>query len=141
MKKGRFLIETKICSKCHQELPLSEFPYRDKAKGTYRADCKKCHSSYMKNKYQEKRKAVEEIKTSLCCQKCGDKRGYVLDFHHLDPKTKDDTVARLLAGTYSLDTVLKEIEKCVVLCANCHREFHHLEKEKENFTFEDYLKY
>lgn len=48
---GRWIkIETKVCTKCGQELPLSEFPFRDKIKGTYRADCKKCHSDFMKKK-------------------------------------------------------------------------------------------
>lgn len=96
-----------------------------------------------KKRYQEKRQTIEEYKASLACEKCGDTRGYVLDFHHLDPAQKDNTVARLLAGTYSLDTVYKEIDKCVVLCANCHREFHYLEKQKqkqkENFSFKDFL--
>ena len=95
----------------------------------------------MKKKYQEKRQTVEEYKANFSCKKCGDTRGYVLDFHHLDPTQKDDTVARLLAGTYSLDKVYKEIDKCVILCANCHREFHYLERQKENFSFEDFLKY
>ena len=134
-------METKVCTKCGRELPLSDFAFRDKAKGTYRADCKKCHSDFMKKKYQEKRQTVEEYKANFACQKCGDTRGYVLDFHHLDPTQKDNTVARLLAGSYSLDKVYKEIDKCVILCANCHREFHYLEKQKENFSFEDFLKY
>ena len=45
-------METKKCSKCGKELPLSAFPWRNKSKGTYRADCKECHSNYMKQKYQ-----------------------------------------------------------------------------------------
>lgn len=41
-------METKICSKCGRELPIDQFNWRNKAKGTRRADCKECHSGYMK---------------------------------------------------------------------------------------------
>ena len=70
-------MDTKICTWCHQELPLSEFPIRDSAKGTYRANCKKCHSEYMKKKYREKKDALHEYKQELIddlyyaqCPKC-----------------------------------------------------------------------
>ena len=54
-------METKICTKCGRELPLDQFNWRDKAKGTRRADCKQCHSGYMKAKYQEKKKKLFKI--------------------------------------------------------------------------------
>lgn len=38
----------------------------------------------------------------------------------------------------SLSKTLEEIEKCIPLCANCHREFHYLEKEN-NITIDEYL--
>jgi hypothetical protein len=51
----------------------------------------------------------------------------VLDYHHIDPSVKEDSVARMISNNYRLDTVMEEITKCVVLCSNCHREFHYLE--------------
>ena len=75
----------------------------------------------------------------MTCAKCGDNRGYVLDFHHINPEEKEETIARLTSNTSSLSKVYDEIKKCIVLCANCHREFHYLEKQKENFTLKDYL--
>lgn len=38
----------------------------------------------------------------------------------------------------SLDTTLNEIQKCILLCSNCHREFHYFEKEN-GITIEEYL--
>lgn len=132
-------MKTKKCTKCGRELPLSAFPWRDKTKGTYRSDCKECHSNYMKQKYQQKKEEIQTLKSQLTCAKCGETRGYVLDFHHIDPNEKQDTIARLTSNTSNLSKVYDEIKKCIVLCSNCHREFHYLQKRKENFTLKDYL--
>ena len=117
-------METKVCTKCGRELPLDMFNWRDKAKGTRRADCKECHSGYMKKKYQENKDIVSEIKASQGCAKCGDTRSYVLDYHHIDPETKSGTIARMVSNHYTSlnEETLNEIKKCAVLCANCHRE-------------------
>ena len=132
-------MQTKICTKCHKELPITDFNWRNKEKGTRRSECKYCHSAYMKQKYQEKKNIIQELKSKCACAKCGDTRGYVLDYHHLDPKQKNNTVSRLISNNSNLDKTFEEIEKCIVLCANCHREFHYFEKQK-NITIQDYLK-
>ena len=53
------------------------------------------------------------------CADCGEKDPVVLEFDHVRDKEKD--VSLLLAGGYSLERILKEIDKCVIRCANCHR--------------------
>lgn len=58
------------------------------------------------------------------CEICGYNKCLVaLDFHHKDPKTKDLTIARAIRhwGTEKLN---EEMKKCMILCANCHRELH-----------------
>lgn len=132
-------METKICSKCNQELPIDNFYWRNKAKGIRRADCKNCHNKYVKEKNQEKKDEIQEIKSKCKCEKCGDSRGYVLDFHHIDPKTKIDTIARLTSSNRNKEIVQKEIEKCIVLCSNCHREYHYLQKRNEDLDIETYI--
>lgn len=132
-------MEIKKCSICGKELPITDFAFRNKSKGTFRTECKKCHSQYVANQYLERKQLVNKIKSEKGCAKCGEKRSYVLDFHHLDPNEKDYNVARITSNSTKIETIKKEIEKCVVLCANCHREFHYLE-EKENLTIEEYLK-
>lgn len=131
-------METKVCTKCHQEFPITDFNYRNKAKETRRSECKYCHTKYMRDKYQEKKVIVQQWKTELCCAKCGESRGYVLDYHHIDPSQKEDTIARMISNNYTLDKVKQEIEKCICLCANCHREFHYLE-ENDGMTIDLYL--
>lgn len=132
-------METKICTKCGKELPLDQFNWRDKSKGTRRSECKTCHNNYMKQKYKEKQVVVQELKAQCSCAKCGDKRGYVLDYHHINPNDKEEGVARMVSNNYTLDKVYSEIEKCVVLCANCHREFHYLESQSQVKDLLEYL--
>lgn len=131
-------METKICTKCKKELPIDQFNWRDKTKGTRRSECKQCHSSYMKNKYQEKKDIIQNLKSQDKCAKCGDSRGYVLDYHHIDPTQKENNIARMTSNNYQLDKVFDEIKKCICLCANCHREFHYLENHQK-ITLTDYL--
>lgn len=131
-------METKICTKCHKELPITDFNWRNKEKGTRRSECKFCHSNYMKQKYQQKKNTIQNLKSQYSCAKCGEKRGYVLDYHHLNPKEKDTTIARLISNCSSLEKTFQEIKKCIVLCANCHREFHYLEN-LNGITIQEYL--
>lgn len=74
---------------------------------------------------ERNRKMVNELKSKMGCSRCGwneDPCG--LDFHHTNPKTKKNTVAKLSAFSYGTETLNEEINKCVLLCANCHRVTH-----------------
>ena len=55
------------------------------------------------------------------CIDCGEKDPIVLDFDHIDRNNKFKTVSQMLCGHYSFETILKEINKCEIRCANCHR--------------------
>ena len=129
-------MDTKKCSKCGKELPLTD--YYSRGNGKLRSECKDCHKSYVKGKYDERKNIVKDIKTSQKCAKCGENRSYVLDFHHKDPSIKDNTIARMTSNYNKIEDIQREIEKCIVLCSNCHREFHHLEFSK-GLTIEEYL--
>ncbi len=129
-------METKICTKCNRELPLTDFYSR--GNGKYRSECKDCHKKYVNDKYKEKKDFLQEYKSSCGCKKCGETRGYCLDFHHLDPTVKDETIAHMTSNKSNLKDIIKETEKCIVLCANCHREFHFLE-HNNSLTIQEYL--
>ena len=67
-------------------------------------------------------KAIEHLGGK--CIKCGyEKYPEVLEFHHRDPSQKDFNVSSK-GHSRSWERVRKEIEKCDLLCANCHRELH-----------------
>lgn len=74
-------------------------------------------------------KAVwDAYKATLKCAKCGFNHNAALDFHHEDPSEKEHDVNRLISNK-RFKKAYEEIEKCIVLCANCHR-IHHYEERK-----------
>jgi DNA-binding CsgD family transcriptional regulator len=65
------------------------------------------------------------------CEKCGyDKCISALTFHHLDPTQKDFAIS---GKSYSIEKLKKEVDKCIMVCANCHIEIH--DEIKENKLF------
>jgi hypothetical protein len=74
---------------------------------------------------QERKLWVDKYKAECGCSRCGEKDSACLEFHHKDPSEKDSAVAAYFRGGWSLKTIQKEISKCEVLCANCHRKLHH----------------
>lgn len=78
---------------------------------------------------QTSRSITNRIKVSRGCEECGyNAHPSALQFDHLDPATKYRTKSgkvvhpsdMIKGGRYSLETILAEIHKCRVLCANCH---------------------
>ena len=62
----------------------------------------------------------------ICCMVCGENDTACLDFHHIDPKQKDGSIAAgIRSRGWSKQRVLKEMQRCTVLCANCHRKHHY----------------
>jgi len=68
-------------------------------------------------------KWFQDYKSKLRCEICGEDHPACLEFHHPDPKQKETNVTNLL-NTCSKKRILMEIEKCMILCANCHRKIH-----------------
>lgn len=103
--------------------------YKDRAT---QLEAQKQHYRNNKQDYTDRNKQRRKIRriwfNSLMqdkfCIKCGESDRACLDFHHRDPIEKIDNVSHLLADLRSKERILKEIEKCDVLCANCHRKLH-----------------
>ena len=97
----------------------------ESCKKTYNYDRKrnstmKCASCHVNNRrFEVKRRAVEALGGK--CSVCGYNRSiYALDFHHIDPSTKSFNISGAHARSWA--RIEEEIKKCVLLCANCHRE-------------------
>ena len=63
------------------------------------------------------------------CEICGYSKCLgALEFHHVDSREKEFTLSKVnLSENFSMENLRKEASKCMILCANCHREQHYLE--------------
>ena len=67
---------------------------------------------------------LKQIKLEMECEHCKyNENAVAMDFHHLNRKEKSFSISR--SAHYDLLTLLREIDKCIILCANCHRLRHH----------------
>jgi hypothetical protein len=114
--------------------PLGEFNYKNTAAGVHQPYCKECgrrltRSHYKNNKrqyldrnirsYLKRRELVRQIKSRPCAD-CGIQYPfYVMDFDHREGETKEYELNRV--DRMTTQALLREIEKCDVVCANCHR--------------------
>ena len=93
--------------------------------------CSKCAAEAV-----QKRRDILKIKAVEYkggkCEICGyDKNYAVLEFHHLDPSQKDFGISQN-GNTRSWEEIKTELDKCIMVCANCHRELHYPEWNKDN---------
>ena len=85
--------------------------------------CKVSHHT-LKSRSDNKSKAIAY--KGGCCERCGyNKSKRALEFHHLDPSQKDFQISSS-TSTRSWSLVKSELDKCIMLCANCHAEEHDL---------------
>ena len=69
----------------------------------------------------------DTFKRTLKCTQCGFNHPAALDFHHVDPSEKENLVSKLVSnGCFA--AAMEEVQKCIVLCANCHR-VHHAQEQ------------
>ncbi|NDD54242.1 hypothetical protein EBZ39_10265 [bacterium] len=116
--------ETRLCPKCKEHVPINQF-YNRRGKPNSSVYCKKCTSHQTKERMKKFKIQCVEYKGGKC-EKCGYSRYFgALDFHHVDPKQKDFCISHV--KSYLFDEVIKsELDKCVLLCACCHREEHEM---------------
>lgn len=81
---------------------------------------------------QARRRAIvawyAELKSRLVCARCGESHPACLQFHHPDAAGKEESVAEAVRRGWGRARILHELEKCEVLCANCHAKHHARER-------------
>ena len=134
-------IERKVCPHCGRNLPYNSFTFTDKTHTKLSSWCKNCQKEKTKeirasniekyrskdrenknNAYKKKRTIINSYKECGCVI-CGEKEPVCLDFHHINPSDKNFDIGKQF-HIKATETIIKEIDKCVVLCANCHRKVH-----------------
>lgn len=139
-------MENKKCYKCQKKKNVEDFLFKNKAKNIRHGACKECFkeirkASYEKNKIvtfdrnkRNKNKIKEwyqNYKSTLKCSKCDENHPACLEFHHRDSADKDSEVSLMVRSTISVEKLMDEINKCDVLCSNCHKKHHYKEKKKK----------
>ena len=69
------------------------------------------------------RRLIESVRLSGC-SKCPENDPCCLDFHHVNPREKSFSIGVALSRNYKMELVKAELEKCIVLCRNCHAKAH-----------------
>lgn len=123
---------TKKCRYCFQEKPIDEFHFSGVAGDVKyrRHKCKDCYFLMKCDRRLKIRKWFVDYKKALKCDSCGNCDFRVLDFHHKDDNKEADISEVVSSSRWGKKRIMKEIEKCVVLCANCHRILHYEQKHQ-----------
>jgi hypothetical protein len=129
--------ELRACSRCLAQKPVEDFAWRRKQRGQRDSFCRSCRSAYGKEHYaanrqryitqarlQKQRLALErtlyliDFFRTHACVECGEDDPIVLEFDHLRDKS---FCIGLELSRRSWRSILDEMKKCEVVCANCHR--------------------
>jgi hypothetical protein len=111
---------TKICWVCKQEKELLSFSKDKSRKDGINPACKICDYKRSEQRYNYNRKMLWEHYKKNPCVDCGETDPLVLELDHVSG-IKKENVSKLIGKKYSTKTVVDEMSKCVVRCANCHR--------------------
>lgn len=131
-------MERKHCPGCNHEHPIGDFNWKVKAKGKRQIRCRRCTRDQLKSHYQRHRKyyidkarqrnaatadkhrqLILEYLALNPCVDCGEADVVCLEFDHVRGQKKRNISTMI--GHHSWTTILAEIAKCEVRCANCHR--------------------
>ncbi len=125
----------KTCSKCQTAKPIDEFNSRNRKNNIRHSYCRDCGKAFTQTHYREnkrqyldrnlraytkRREFVREVKSRPCAD-CGIQYPYyVMDFDHRNGEEKKCELNRV--NQITMRSLKLEIEKCDVVCSNCHRE-------------------
>ena len=124
----------KVCSACKEPKPSSEYHRNSCSKDDLQSRCKECntrlrrayyrenkeaHTNYHRNRRARIRETIREYVRSKECVDCGERDPVVLEFDHL--RDKRFSISYMVRSGYGLSTIMEEIGKCEIRCANCHR--------------------
>lgn len=132
---------TKHCNKCNTTKAVSEFGKNASRQDGLQSQCKTCrkvtNNNHYKNSAQRRKRIrenakkfseqsiayVESLKEAASCPICGESSPCALDFHHKHNEKKEFIISEGKTS-YSLNKLIPEINKCIIVCANCHRKIH-----------------
>lgn len=112
-----------MCPKCNERPKLDHHSYCRSCKQEYDREYwhknKKKHRKARKERIRKNKVWVYKYFESHPCTDCGESDPVVLEFDHQGDK--EHGISTMVGEAYALSTIKKEIAKCEVVCANCHR--------------------
>jgi hypothetical protein len=132
----------KKCYTCQTEKNEADFNQNKSKKDGLNAICKECSRKRSRQYYADNREKhirvcgvkkkktiaytqqqINNLKKQIGCQaQCGETEPCCLDFHHL--RDKDQLISVMIGHGCCWATIKKEIDKCAIVCSNCHRKIH-----------------
>jgi hypothetical protein len=110
----------KKCNQCGLEKKDKDFYEKRDRKYSL---CKICFNKYCQARWQQRKVEAIKYKGGKCSQ-CSYSKNYgALDFHHRDKDAKDSDWTKLRLKSW--DKIIVELDKCDLLCKNCHSEYHY----------------
>lgn len=128
------------CNQCNLTKDIEEFGINNTQPLGKSYMCRVCRREYDKNRYkadpesnkarvyrsrsskvQERKLLMWDLLSKAKCVDCGVTDPIVMEFDHREDSAKLYNIGAMIGNSYSWNTILKEIEKCDTVCANCHR--------------------
>ena len=118
----------KTCATCKLDLPIESFRKR-KDRNCLAPYCKKCETETTVNAQNSTKTFCVNYKGGKCarCDTVFNLSQYA--FHHTDPREKDFSLSE--HRSWSIPRLQNELDKCILVCHNCHAEIHHEIVKKE----------
>ena len=125
-------MKTKLCTRCKKEKDIEEFSWENREYNIRQRRCKSCQKKlstrhYERNKEsyrlrskirrEQNKKWIDAYLSDHPCIDCGEQNLEILEFDHT---TEKDIIVSHMYG-FSIDRIKKEVERCEIRCANCHR--------------------
>jgi hypothetical protein len=129
----------KQCNKCKCVLDSSHFSKNKAKKDGLNSYCRRCQKAYKDAHYNNNKKYytdrnakhrevvkkfILDYKKNRTCERCPENFPQCLHFHHLDPSLKEFNISVGIHERKSLIKIKEEMDKCILLCANCHIKEH-----------------
>ncbi len=113
------------CKYCQENKDENEFEVANIIKGKryLRLKCKSCRLIDERSYQLSKRNWLREYKSKQTCTHCGSIDYRTFEFHHISNDKEANISSKIYS--WSIKRIEKEIAKCIVLCANCHRIEHY----------------
>ena len=103
-------------------MPFKDLEKRREYRRKWYSENKNSEKEHVKRRKETINNWFRNYKNKLKCERCGESPPAIIDFHH--KKKKENGISKLVSYGYSIEKIKKELEKCEVLCSNCHRKEH-----------------